>query len=104
MTIYPSDIPDALPWENDTIFVTLEQCTSHHNKLRDDLASLELPTESRQSLQIILESLGKFIGSYRTSGPTTYCFIHLMRMRKAQVMGPDKWVDVEKRVSKEDAI
>ena len=25
-------------------------------------------------------------------------------MRKAQVMGPDKWVDVEKRVSKEHGI
>ena len=98
MTIYPLDIPDAHPWENDIVSDTLEQCTSHHNKLKDDLANLELPTESRQSLQILLESLGKFIGAYRTIGPTTYCFIHLMQMQRAQVMGPDKWVDVEKRV------
>ena len=104
MTIYPSYINDALPWENDLVSVTLEKCTSHHNKLRDDLASLELPTEIRQSLQILLESLGKFISAHRNIGPTTYCFIHLTRMWKAQVMGPDKWVDVEKRVPKADAI
>ena len=104
MTIYPSYIPDALPWENEEVSITLEQCTTHHKKMRDDLAILELSTESRQSLQILLESLGKLIGAYRTIGPTTDCFIHLMRMRRAQVMGPNKWVDVEKRVSKADAI
>ena len=104
MTIYPSYLPDALPWENDIVYVTLEQCTSHHNKLRDDLASLELPNEIQQSLQILLDSLGNFIGSYRSVVPTTDCFIHLMRMQKALVMGPNKWVDVEKRVSKADAI
>ena len=104
MTIYPSDIIDALPWENEEVSITLEQCTTHHKKLRDDLASLELPTESRQSLQILLEYLGKFIGAYRSAGTTTDCFIHLMQMWKAQVMGLDKWFDVEKRVSKEDSI
>ena len=83
MSIYPSSIPNSLPWENDTVSVTLEQCTSHHKQLRDDLVSLELPTESRQSLQILLESLGKFIGAYRTIGPTTDYFIHLMQMQKA---------------------
>ena len=98
--IYPSDIPNALPWENDTVVITLKQCITHHKKLRDDLASLELPIESRQSLQILLEYLGKFIGVYRIVGPKKYCFIHLVRMWKAQVMGPDKWADVEKRVSK----
>ena len=78
MTIYPSDIPDVLPWENEDVSITLEQCTSHHKKLRDDLSSLELPTESRQSLQILMESLGNFIGAYRTIQPTTNCFIQLM--------------------------
>ena len=78
MTIYFLDIPDALPWENETVSVTLEQCTTHHKKLRDDNSSLELPTESRQSLQILLEYLGNFIGAYRIVGPTTDCFIHLM--------------------------
>ena len=81
-TIYPSYIPDALPLETDIVIVTLEQCTTHHKKLRDDLARLELPTESRQSLQILLESLGKFISAYRSISPTTYCFIHLMWMQK----------------------
>ena len=104
MTIYPSDIPDSLPWENESVSVTLEQYTTHHKKLRDDLASLELPTESRQSLQIILESLGKFIGASRTVGTTTNYFIQLTRMWKCQVMCPDKWVDVEKRVSRAYAI
>ena len=78
MTIYTLDIPDALPWENEEVSITLEQCTDHHKKLRDDLASLELPIESRKSLQIILESLGKFIGAYRTIGPTIDFFNHLM--------------------------
>ena len=71
MTIYPLDILDALPWENEEVSITLEQCTARHKKLRDDLAILELPTKSLQSLQILLESLGKFIGAYRTVGPTT---------------------------------
>ena len=78
MTIYPSDISNAIPRENEEVSITLEQCTTHDKKLRDDLAILELPTESRKSLQILLESLGKFIGAYRTVGPTTYFFIHLM--------------------------
>ena len=104
MTIYLSDIPDALPWENDIVSITLEKCKSHHKKFRDDLASLELPIEIRQSLQILLESLGKLINSYRSIGPTTNYFIHLMRMRKDRVMGPERWVDVEKRVSKVDVI
>ena len=60
--------------------------------------------ESQQSLQILLESLGKFINVYSSVGPAIDCFIHLKRMRKAQVIGPDKRVEVEKRVSKEDAI
>jgi len=104
MTFYLSDIPDALPWESATVEVTLAKCTYHENKLRDDLAKLDLLAESQQSLQIRLESLGKFINVYSSVGPTTNCFIHLMQMRKAQVMGPEKWVEIEKRVSKEDAI
>ena len=78
MAIYPSDIPDGLPWEIEEVFVTLKQCTTHHKKLRDDLAILELPTESRQSLQILLEYLGNFISAYRSIGLTTYYFIHLI--------------------------
>ena len=27
MTIYPLDKPDALPWENEEVSITLEQCT-----------------------------------------------------------------------------
>ena len=104
MTIYLLNIPDANSWENDIVSVTLEKCTAHNNKLRDDLDNLELPIERQQSLQIILESLGKFIGSYRTAAPIKYCFIHLMRMWRDHFMGPNKWFDVEKRVSKEDSI
>jgi hypothetical protein len=37
-------------------------------------------------------------------GPTTDSFVDLMRQRKSEVMGPDKWDTVKNRVSKEDAI
>ena len=66
MTIYPSYIANALPWEIYIVSFTLEKCTSHDNKLRDDLDRLELQNEIQQSVKILLEYLGKFIGAYRT--------------------------------------
>jgi hypothetical protein len=42
--------------------------------------------------------------AYQKMGPTTDSFIDLMRRRKSEVMGPDKWEVVKSRVSKEDAI
>ena len=37
-------------------------------------------------------------------GPTTHSFIDLMRSRKSEVMGPDKWDVVKNKVSKENTI
>ena len=42
--------------------------------------------------------------AYKIMGPTTDGFVHLSRTRKIEVMGPNKWVDVEKNVSKAQAI
>ena len=42
--------------------------------------------------------------AYLKMGPTTDSFVDLMRRRKSEVMGPDKWDTVKNRVSKEDAI
>ena len=103
-TIYPSDIPEALPWENDADTLTIEVCVSHHKKLTTDLNTLDLPAESHQSLQIVLQSLDNFINAYKSMGPTTDGFFHLLQRRKIEVMGPDKWGDVEKNVSKAQAI
>ena len=45
----------------------------------------------------------KFIEVYEDLGPTTNGFVALMQRRKAQVMGPDKWVVVKERVTREQA-
>ena len=99
-TIYPSDISEALPWENDADTLTIEVCVSHHKKLTTDLTTLDLPAESHQSLQIVLQSLDNFINSYKGLGPITDGFVYFLRRWKIEVMGPDKWEDVEKNVSK----
>ena len=79
MTIYPSDIPNALPWENDVDTLTIEVCVSHHKKMTTDLTTLDLPVESHQSFQIVLQSLDNFINAYKSLGPTTGGFVHLLR-------------------------
>jgi len=68
--------------------------------MTNDLTTLDLPAESHQSLQIVLQSLDNFINVHKSLGPTTDGFVHLLRRRKIEVMGPNKWVDVEKNVSK----
>jgi hypothetical protein len=65
---------------------------------------LELPQESKQSLQIVLHSLKNFMDAYQKMEPTTDSFVDLMRRRKSEVMGPNKWEAVKNRASKEDAI
>jgi hypothetical protein len=84
--------------------MTLERCSGVKKRLENDLAVLELPLERKQSLQIILHSLEKFMDAYQKMGPTTGSFVDLMRQRKSEVMGSDKWDTVKNRVSKEDAI
>jgi hypothetical protein len=101
---YPSEVGDELPWEGNTEAMTLERCSGVKRRLENDLAVLELPLESKQSLQIVLHSLENFMDAYLKMGPTTDSFVDLMRRRKSEVMGPDKWDTVKNRVSKEDAI
>ena len=50
---------------------------------------------------MVSQSLQKFIAVYEDLGQTTDGFVDLMQRRKAQVMGPDKWVFVKERVSRE---
>ena len=101
---YPSEVGDELLWEGNTEAMTLERCSGVKRRLENDLAVLELPLESKQSLQIVLHSLQNFMDAYLKMGPTTDSFVDIMRRRKSEVMGPDKWDTVKNRVSKEDAI
>ena len=103
ITTYPSDLLEDIPWENDVKKLTLQHCTSHHEKLKGDLASLDLLSESRKFLEIVLHS-GKFIDVCHSISPTTYDSFELMRRWKEEMMGPDKWLEVENRVSKQQAI
>ena len=89
-TIYPLDIPEALPWENDVDKLTIEVCVSHHKKISTNLTTLDLPAESHQSLQIVLQSLDNFINSDKSMGPATDGFVHLLQRRKIEVMGHEK--------------
>ena len=87
---YPSEYGDELPWEGNTEAMTLERCSSVKKRLENDLAVLEIPLESKQSLQIVLNSLENFMDAYQKMGPTTDSFVDLMRRRKSEVIGPDK--------------
>jgi hypothetical protein len=103
ITTYPSDLPRELPWEGGNHQMTLERCRSHYEKLQNDLSTMDLPPESKQSLEIVLGSLQNFIQAYENLGPTTDGFVDLMRRRRDQVMGPDKWDVVKERVTREQA-
>ena len=92
ITTYPSDLPNEIPWESGLQQTTLESCRAHYDKLQNDLSSLDLAPENKQSIEMVLLSLQKFIEVYEDLGPTTDGFVALMQRRKEQVMGPDKWV------------
>jgi hypothetical protein len=92
-----------VPWEGEVQKMTIQRCTNHHAKLKHDLEQLDLPTGSKQSLEILFHSLEYFIDVYKTLGPTTDGFVDLLRRHRKHVMGPDKWPKIEKRVSKEKA-
>ena len=64
---------------------------------------LSLSAESLQSLEIVTQSLGEIVNVYKTLGPMTNKFVEVMRKRKEIVMGPDKWEDVKKKVTKDVA-
>jgi hypothetical protein len=84
--------------------MTLERCSSVKSRLQNDLRCLNLSQESKQILEIVFHSLQKFMDAYQKMGPTTGSFIDLMRKKKSEMMGPDKWEVVKSRVSKENAI
>ena len=64
---------------------------------------MSLPAESRQSLDIVTHSLSEMVKVYKHLGPTTDSFVEVMRKRRETVIGPDKWQDIKKRVSRDDA-
>ena len=99
---YLADISD-IPWERNMQQCTLEMCQHLHAKLKRDLVALNLPAESRQSLEIVTHSLGEPVDVCRKLGPTTDTFVEVMRKRKEIVMGPDKWEVVKQRVTTEMA-
>ena len=72
--------------------------------MKSDLELLNLPIESIQGLEIVLHSLGTFFDVYKNMGTTTNTIVDFLRKRKQMVMGPDKWPEVEKKVSKQQAI
>jgi hypothetical protein len=76
---YPSEVGDELPWEGNTEAMTLERCSGVKKRLENDLVVLELPLESKQSLQIVFHSLENFMDAYQKMGPTTDSFVDLMR-------------------------
>lgn len=54
-------------------------------------------------LEIAMHSLSSFLNVYENIGPTMDSFINMKRHRKEVMMGSDIWVEVNKRVTKEDA-
>ena len=62
--------------------------------------ALTLPTESRQSLEIVTHSMGDIVNVYKNLGPMTDTFVEVMRKRKEIVIGPDEWEDVKQKVTK----
>ena len=92
---YPSYFPDEIPWEGGLQQTTLESCRAHYDKLQNYLCSLDLPPYNKQSIDMVLLSLQKFIEVYEDLGPTTDGFVSLMQRRKAQVMGTKKWAGCE---------
>jgi hypothetical protein len=72
--------------------------------LENDLLVLELPHESKQSLQIVLQLLENFMDAHQKMGLTIDSFVDIMRRRNSEVMGLDKWAIVKNRVTKETFI
>ena len=56
ITTYPSDLPEDIPWESGLQQTTLESFMAHYDKLQNDLSSLDLTPENKQSIDIFLQS------------------------------------------------
>ena len=50
---YPSDLPDEIPWKSGLQQTTLESCRAHYDKLQNDLSSLDLAPENKQSIEMV---------------------------------------------------
>ena len=101
ITTYPLDLPKEIPWESGLQQMTLESCRAHYEKLQNNLSSFALAPENKQSIEMVLQSLQKFIEVYENLGPTIDGFVSLMQRRKEKLMGPDKWAFVKERVTRE---
>jgi hypothetical protein len=64
MSTYPSYVGDEIPWEGITEEMILEGCSGVKRRLENDLVVLELPRESKQSLQTCFHSLKNFMDAY----------------------------------------
>ena len=80
---YPLDLLEEIPWESGLQQMTLKSCRAHYDKMQNDLFSLDLAPENKQSIEMVLQSLQKFIEVYEDLGPTTDGFVALMQRRKA---------------------
>ena len=61
ISTYPSDLLEELPWESGLQQTTLESCRAHYDKLQNDLSSLDLAPKNKQSIEMVLHYLQKFI-------------------------------------------
>jgi hypothetical protein len=59
--------------------MTIKCSTNYHAKLKHDLEKLDIPTESKESLEILLHSLENFIDIYNNLRTTTYSFVDFLR-------------------------
>jgi hypothetical protein len=80
---YPSDVGDEIPWEGYIEEMTLEQCSCVKKMLQNDLRCLDILRENKKSLEIVLNSLQKFMDEYQKMGPMTNSFVNLMRRRNS---------------------
>ena len=84
---YPSDLLEDVPSESGLQQTTLESCKAHYDKLQNNLSSLDMAPKNKQSIEMVLQSLQKFIEVNEDLGPTIDGFVSLMQIRKAHVMG-----------------
>ena len=64
---------------------------------------MDLPPKRKESLDIVLKSLQKFIEVYEGLGPTTDDFIYLMHRIREQVTSTGNWSVVKERVTNKNA-
>ena len=53
ITTCPSNLPKEHPWESGLQQTTLESCRAHYDKLQNDISSLDLALENKQSIEMV---------------------------------------------------